>query len=62
VKAISQKGDTLAILDLPEVDAKIQQAEGAVTSAKAQYNMAKGRQLKIRLYSLKKKTRSKTTI
>jgi HlyD family secretion protein len=61
VKAISQKGDTLAILDLPEVDAKIQQAEGAVTSAKAQYNMAKVGQLKIRLYSLKQKTRSKTT-
>ena len=35
-----KKGDTLAILDLPEVDAKKQQAEGAVTSAKAQYNMA----------------------
>ena len=35
-----KKGDTLAILDLPEVDAKKYQAEGAVTSAKAQYNMA----------------------
>ena len=35
-----KKGDTLAILDIPEVDAKKQQAEGAVTSAKAQYNMA----------------------
>lgn len=35
-----KKGDTLAILDLPEVDAKKNQAEGAVTSAKAQYNMA----------------------
>jgi len=34
------KGDTLAILDIPEVNAKINQAEGAVTSAKAQYNMA----------------------
>lgn len=35
-----KKGDTLAILDLPEVDAKKNQAEGAVTSAKAQYTMA----------------------
>ena len=35
-----QKGDTLAILDIPEVDAKKSQAEGAVFSAKAQYNMA----------------------
>lgn len=35
-----KKGDTLAILDIPEVNAKINQAEGAVTSAKAQYNMA----------------------
>jgi HlyD family secretion protein len=37
---IVQKGDTLAILDIPEVDAKKNQAEGAVVSAKAQYNMA----------------------
>jgi HlyD family secretion protein len=35
-----QKGDTLALLDLPEVDAKMSQAEGAVTSAKAQYDMS----------------------
>lgn len=35
-----QKGDTLAILDIPEVDAKKSQAEGAVISAKAQYAMA----------------------
>ena len=34
------KGDTLAILDIPEVDAKIDQAQGAVLSATAQYNMA----------------------
>ena len=34
------KGDTLAILDIPEVDAKKSQAEGAVVSAKAQYSMA----------------------
>jgi HlyD family secretion protein len=37
---IVQKGDTLAILDIPEVDAKKNQAEGAVISAKAQYKMA----------------------
>jgi HlyD family secretion protein len=35
-----QKGDTLALLDIPEVDAKKSQAEGAVISAKAQYTMA----------------------
>lgn len=35
-----QKGDTLAILDIPEVEAKKAQAEGAVTSASAQYQMA----------------------
>jgi len=35
-----KKGDTLAILDIPEVDAKKSQAEGAVVSAKAQYSMA----------------------
>ncbi len=35
-----KKGDTLAILDIPEVDAKKSQAEGAVISAKAQYAMA----------------------
>lgn len=35
-----KKGDTLAILDIPEVDAKKQQAEGALKSAEAQYQMA----------------------
>lgn len=35
----AKKGDTLAILDIPEVDAKKSQAEGAVQSAKAQYDM-----------------------
>jgi HlyD family secretion protein len=35
-----QKGDTLAILDVPDVDAKITQAQGAVKSAAAQYEMA----------------------
>lgn len=55
-----QKGDTLAILDIPEVDAKKSQAEGAVFSAKAQYNMAvKGatdnqiKQLEAKLMALK---------
>ncbi|MCG2460452.1 biotin/lipoyl-binding protein [Flavobacteriaceae bacterium F89] len=35
-----RKGDTLAILDIPEVAAKRAQAEGALTSANAQYQMA----------------------
>jgi len=34
-------GDTLAVLSLPEVDAKLAQAEGAVKSADAQYRMAR---------------------
>ncbi len=57
---VVQKGDTLAILDIPEVDAKKSQAEGAVFSAKAQYNMAvKGatdnqiKQLEAKLMALK---------
>ncbi|MDA3614610.1 HlyD family secretion protein [Polluticaenibacter yanchengensis] len=37
---IVKKGDTLIILDVPEVDAKKSQAQGAVHSAKAQYDMA----------------------
>ncbi len=36
-----KKGDTLAILDIPEVAAKQVQAEGALTSATAQYDMAR---------------------
>ena len=35
-----QAGDTLLRLDFPEVDAKAQQAEGALASAQAQYEMA----------------------
>lgn len=35
-----KKGDTLALLDIPEVNAKIIQANGAVTAAKGQLNMA----------------------
>lgn len=34
-------GDTLAILDVPEIEAKVMQAEGAFISAKAQYLMAR---------------------
>lgn len=34
-----QKGDTLAILNIPEIQAKKAQAKGAVKSAKAQYQM-----------------------
>ena len=35
-----KKGDTLAILNIPEVDAKKAQAQGAVKSAEAQYDMS----------------------
>lgn len=34
-----RKGDTLAILDIPEIDAKKSQAAGAIESASAQYQM-----------------------
>jgi len=36
----AKKGDTLAVLDIPEVDAKKAQASGAVESASAQYQMS----------------------
>ncbi|WP_143310025.1 HlyD family secretion protein [Chitinophaga vietnamensis] len=36
-----QKGDTLALLDIPEVSAKIAQAQGAVNAATAQEQMAR---------------------
>jgi HlyD family secretion protein len=36
-----QKGDTLAFIDIPEVNAKMKQAEGAITSAQGQLNMAR---------------------
>ncbi|HIC8924153.1 TPA: HlyD family secretion protein, partial [Elizabethkingia anophelis] len=36
-----KKGDTLALLDIPEVTAKIAQAKGAVSAAQAQEQMAK---------------------
>ncbi|WP_099769230.1 HlyD family secretion protein [Chryseobacterium sp. 52] len=38
---IVKKGDTLALLDVPEVSAKIAQAQGAVSAASAQEQMAK---------------------
>ncbi|CDF79457.1 secretion protein, HlyD family [Formosa agariphila KMM 3901] len=34
------KGDTLAMLEVPEVEAKMQQAQGAVDAARAQYDLA----------------------
>ncbi|MFZ4861501.1 HlyD family secretion protein [Sphingobacterium sp. Mn56C] len=34
------KGDTLMVLELPEVDAKSKQAQGALEAAQAQYDMA----------------------
>jgi len=37
---IVQKGDTLAVLHVPEIEAKKEQAKGAVEAAKAQYEMA----------------------
>ncbi len=36
-----QAGDTLAVIDVPEISAKVDQARGAVTSARAQYEMAR---------------------
>lgn len=36
----AKKGDTLAILEIPEVEAKKSQAQGAVKSAQAQYDMS----------------------
>jgi HlyD family secretion protein len=38
---VAKAGDTLAMIDLPEVEAKMIQAQGASLSAKAQYEMAK---------------------
>lgn len=35
-----KKGDTLALINIPEVNAKMMQADGAITSAKGQLNMA----------------------
>ena len=38
--AVVKKGDTLAVLDVPEVEAKLQQARGALLAAENQYRMA----------------------
>ena len=35
-----KKGDTLALIEIPEVNAKMKQAQGAVTAAKGQLDMA----------------------
>lgn len=35
-----RKGDTLAVLEVPEISSKLQQAEGAVSSAQGQLNLA----------------------
>ncbi|MGM0934698.1 MAG: HlyD family secretion protein [Bacteroidota bacterium] len=35
-----QKGDTLAFIDIPEINAKMMQAEGAIMAARGQFNMA----------------------
>jgi HlyD family secretion protein len=34
-------GDTLAVIDVPEIAARLDQARGAVASARAQYEMAR---------------------
>ncbi|MGK7397741.1 MAG: HlyD family secretion protein [Candidatus Cyclobacteriaceae bacterium M3_2C_046] len=38
---VIQQGDTLAVLDIPEVEAKYQQAQGALMAAQNQYEMAR---------------------
>lgn len=38
--SVVSKGDTLAVLDIPEVAAKLKQAKGALYAASAQYQMA----------------------
>ncbi|KIA88431.1 HlyD family secretion protein [Kaistella jeonii] len=48
-------GDTLAILDVPEVSAKIAQAKGATSAAKAQVQMAKNGATADQLRQLKAK-------
>jgi HlyD family secretion protein len=37
---IAEVGDTLAVIDVPEIKAKMHQAQGAVDAAQAQYEMA----------------------
>lgn len=50
-----KKGDTLAILDIPEVTAKIAQAKGAVKSASAQYELSENGATTNQLKQLKAK-------
>jgi HlyD family secretion protein len=50
-----RQGDTLAILDIPELSAKKQQASGALTSAAAQYDMSKNGATANQLVQLKAK-------
>ncbi|HZW78603.1 MAG TPA: HlyD family efflux transporter periplasmic adaptor subunit [Flavobacteriaceae bacterium] len=50
-----KKGDTLAILSVPEVDAKKAQAAGAVEAAEAQYNMSVAGATKNQLIQLQSK-------
>ncbi|CAI9429024.1 Putative efflux pump membrane fusion protein [Candidatus Ornithobacterium hominis] len=50
-----QKGDTLAILDVPEVSAKIAQAKGAIEAANAQMQMAKNGATKNQIRQLRAK-------
>ena len=50
-----KKGDTLAVLDIPEADAKALQANGAITAASAQLDMAKKGATKQQLIQLKAK-------
>lgn len=50
-----KKGDTLAILDIPEIDAKKAQATGAVESAEAQYAMSVAGATKNQLIQLQSK-------
>lgn len=37
---VVNKGDTLAIIEIPEIEAKLKQVQGAIYSTKAQYEMA----------------------
>lgn len=50
-----RKGDTLAVLDIPEVEAKKSQAAGAVESATAQYQMSRAGATQNQLIQLRSK-------
>lgn len=50
-----KKGDTLAVLDIPETDAKVAQALGAVHSATSQYDMSRHGATKGQLSQLRAK-------